>query len=94
MTDQATVLLDDGQKDGVKKVFFGGGFPFFLHTMLLMDSLEYLSPVSPTVFSLERYLQIDVDDIFISKTGIRMKKRDVLVSNVPVQCTWPQTNEF
>ena len=86
VTDQATVLLDDGKKDGVKKVFFGGGFPFFLHTMLFMDSLEYLSPVSPTVFSLERYLQIDVDDIFISKTGIRMKKRDVLVSNIPAFC--------
>ena len=81
--DQATVLLDDGRRDGVKKVFFGGGFPFFLHTMLFMDTLEYLSPVSPTVFALERYLQIDVDDIFISKTGIRMKKRDVLVSYLP-----------
>lgn len=83
VTDQATVLLDDGRKDGVKKVFFGGGFPFFLHTMLFMDSLEYLSPISPTVFSLERYLQIDVDDIFISKSGIRMKKRDVMVSYIP-----------
>lgn len=82
VTEQATVLLDDGRRDGVKKVFFGGGFPFFLHTMLFMDSLEYLSPVSPTVFGLERYLQIDVDDIFISKTGIRMKKRDVLVSKL------------
>lgn len=80
VTEQATILLDDGRRDGIKKVFFGGGFPFFLHTMLFMDSLEYLSPVSPTVFGLERYLQIDVDDIFISKSGIRMKKRDVLVS--------------
>ena len=81
--EQATVLLDDGRKDGVKKVFFGGGFPFFLHTLLFMDSLEYLSPVRPTVFSAERYLQIDIDDIFIAKTGIRMKKEDVLVSVCP-----------
>lgn len=80
VTEQATVILDDGRTDGIKKVFFGGGFPFFLHTMLFMDSLEYLSPVSPTAFSLERYIQIDVDDIFIAKTGIRMKKKDVLVS--------------
>lgn len=48
--------------------------------MLFMDSLEYLSPVNPVVFSLERYLQINVDDIFIAKAGIRMKKKDVLVS--------------
>lgn len=80
VTEQATIILDDGKTDGIKKVFFGGGFPFFLHTMLFMDSLEYLSPVNPVVFSLERYLQIDVDDIFIAKTGIRMKKKDVLVS--------------
>lgn len=77
-TEQASVILDDGKTDGIKKVFFGGGFPFFLHTMLFMDSLEYLSPDSPVVFSLERYLQIDVDDIFIAKSGIRMKKKDVL----------------
>ena len=80
VTEQATIILDDGRRDGIKKVFFGGGFPFFLHTMLFMDSLEYLSPVSPILFSLERYLQIDVDDIFIAKTGIRMKQKDVLVS--------------
>ena len=80
VTEQATIILDDGRRDGIKKVFFGGGFPFFLHTMLFMDSLEYLSAVSPILFSLERYLQIDVDDIFIAKTGIRMKQKDVLVS--------------
>ena len=80
VTEQATIILDDGRRDGIKKVFFGGGFPFYLHTMLFMDSLEYLSPVSPILFSLERYLEIDVDDIFIAKTGIRMKQKDVLVS--------------
>jgi len=42
--------------------------------------LEYLSPVSPVAFSRQRYLQIDVDDIFVAKSGIRMKKKDVLVS--------------
>ena len=49
-TEQATIILDNGRRDGIKKVFFGGGFPFFLHTMLFMDSLEYLSPVSPILF--------------------------------------------
>ena len=49
-TEQATIILENGRRDGIKKVFFGGGFPFFLHTMLFMDSLEYLSPVSPILF--------------------------------------------
>ena len=80
VTEKACIILDNGRKDGIKRVFFGGGFPFFLHTMLFMDSLEYLSPVSPVAFSRQRYLQIDVDDIFVAKSGIRMKKKDVLVS--------------
>lgn len=78
VTEKACIILDNGRKDGIKRVFFGGGFPFFLHTMLFMDSLEYLSPVSPVAFSRQRYLQIDVDDIFVAKSGIRMKKKDVL----------------
>ncbi|XP_015772476.1 PREDICTED: bifunctional heparan sulfate N-deacetylase/N-sulfotransferase 4-like [Acropora digitifera] len=78
VTEKACIILDNGRKDGIKRVFFGGGFPFFLHTMLFMDSLEYLSPVSPIAFSRQRYLQIDVDDIFVAKSGIRMKKKDVL----------------
>ncbi|KAK2560252.1 Bifunctional heparan sulfate N-deacetylase/N-sulfotransferase 4 [Acropora cervicornis] len=78
VTEKACIILDSGRKDGIKRVFFGGGFPFFLHTMLFMDSLEYLSPVSPVAFSRQRYLQIDVDDIFVAKSGIRMKKKDVL----------------
>ena len=80
MTEQATIVLDNGGRDGIKKVFFGGGFPFFLHTMLFMDSLQYLSPVNPIAFSSDRYLQIDVDDIFIAKSGIRIKRTDVKVS--------------
>ena len=75
----ATVVLDDGRRDGVKRVFFGGGFPFFLHIMLFLDSLDYLSPVFMT-HALERYLQIDIDDIFIARTGIRMKRKDVQVT--------------
>lgn len=74
----ATVVLDDRGRDGIKRIFFGGGFPFFLHIMLFLDSLDYLSPVIMT-HGLERYLQIDIDDIFVARTGIRMKRKDVKV---------------
>lgn len=76
--ERATVVLDKGRKDGIRKVFFSGGFPFFLHTMLFLDSLDHLSPVTLT-YSLQRYLQIDVDDIFIGRSGIRIKMEDVVV---------------
>ncbi|EDO34011.1 predicted protein, partial [Nematostella vectensis] len=72
----ASVVIDPGTRDGIQRVFFAGGFPFFLHSMLFMDAVDYLSPM-PLMFSLDRYLQIDVDDIFIGSSGIRMQRRDV-----------------
>lgn len=77
--NRATVVLDSGKKDGVKRVFFSGGFPFFLHTLLFLDAMDYLSPMTLT-FSLDRYLQIDVDDVFIGSTGLRLHRDDVMVS--------------
>ena len=85
--ERATVVLDNGNQDGIRKVFFSGGFPFFLHTLLFLDSLDFLSPVTLT-YSLQRYLQIDVDDIFIGRTGIRIKVEDVSVSTT---CRTPRS---
>ena len=79
--NRATVVLDNGKRDGVKRVFFSGGFPFFLHTLLFLDAMDYLSPMTLT-FSLDRYLQIDVDDVFIGSTGLRLHREDVMVSRV------------
>lgn len=78
--DRVTVLLDSGRKDGVKRVFFAGGFPFFVHTMLFLDSLDFLTSKSLT-FSLNRYLQVDMDDVFIGSTGLRLRREDVMVRN-------------
>lgn len=78
--DRVTVLLDSGKKDGVKRIFFAGGFPFFVHTLLFLDSLDFLAPMKLT-FSLDRYLQVDMDDVFIASTGLRLRREDVMVSN-------------
>ena len=77
--NRVTVALDNGLRDGVKRVFFAGGFPFFLHTLLFLDSIDYLSPITLT-FSLDRYLQVDIDDVFIGGTGLRLHREDVMVS--------------
>lgn len=77
--NRATVVLDDGKLDGVKRVFFSGGFPFFLHTLLFLDAMDYLSPMDLS-FSLDRYLQVDIDDVFIGSTGLRLHRDDVMVS--------------
>lgn len=73
-----TVMLDKGDLDGIKRVYFGNGVRFWLHRMLFIDSLNFLSN---GVFAkpLDRWFLVDVDDIFVGKAGTRMTKNDVQV---------------
>ncbi len=60
----ANVLLDKGEFDGIKRIFFGSDFiEFWLHDLLFVDSLRYLAPVDMGI-SIVRYFSIDIDDIF------------------------------
>ena len=79
--ENATViaaLLDRGLHDGIRRVFFGNLFKFWLHKPMLLDCLSYLSRGKLSL-PLERYIQIDIDDIFVGKAGTRMKAQDVEV---------------
>lgn len=75
----ATVIQDHGMYDGISRVLFGSGLRFWLHRLLLLDSLSYLSKGLLSI-SLERQVLVDIDDIFVGETGIRMWKEDVHVS--------------
>ncbi|XP_068736293.1 bifunctional heparan sulfate N-deacetylase/N-sulfotransferase 4-like [Montipora capricornis] len=72
----ATVLTDIGGLDGIKRVYFGSGLSFWLHKLLFLDALAF---VSRGLFaqSLERRFVVDIDDIFVGRTGIRITKEDV-----------------
>lgn len=74
-----TVMLDKGKLDGVKRVYFGYGVTFWLHRLLFLDALSFLSNgiISKP---LQRWFLVDIDDIFVGKVGIRMNKDDVQVS--------------
>ena len=72
------MLLDNGEKAGIKRIFTTLNSAFFLHGLLFLDALKHLS-VLPTKYTLQRYIQVDIDDIFIAKTGLRLKKPDVKV---------------
>lgn len=74
----ATAVLDLGEVDGISKVLFGYDLNFWLNSVIMMDALSYLS-YGKLDLKLERYIQIDVDDIFVGKEGIRMKVADVEV---------------
>ena len=67
---------DKGQLDGIRRVLFGGGLKFWLHRLLFLDAVSYLSRGRLSV-SLKRYILIDIDDIFVGEKGTRLKNSDV-----------------
>lgn len=77
MLDMETlVMADHGLYDGIRRVIFGGGINFWYHRVLLLDSIGHLSN-GKIISSLDRYIQIDIDDIFVGEVGTRMKLDDV-----------------
>lgn len=72
-------VLDHGLLDGVRRVFFGYNHQLWLHKILFLDALTYLTDGS-IKYSRARYLQIDIDDIFLGKNGTKMTEDDVEVS--------------
>ena len=77
-TKHITALTDLGHLDGIRRVYFGGGLSFWLHKLLFIDALAFVSR-GQFVHSLERRILVDIDDIFVGKTGTRMTKEDVQV---------------
>ncbi|MFT7805961.1 bifunctional heparan sulfate N-deacetylase/N-sulfotransferase 2 [Arapaima gigas] len=72
----ATVVQDLGLYDGIQRVLFGNNLSFWLHKLIFVDAIAYLTG-KRLCLSLERYMLVDVDDIFVGKEGTRMKVSDV-----------------
>ena len=73
-------LYDQGHIDGVRKFFFGVSFwESWLYQLVLVDALQIVSNGNLGLSDLQRYVQVDVDDIFVGKTGRRLVKEDVEV---------------
>jgi hypothetical protein len=60
-------------------MLFGGSLDFWMHHVMLMDCLSYISH-GKLAMTLDRYIQIDIDDVFVGKEGHRFLMEDVLVS--------------
>jgi heparan sulfate N-deacetylase/N-sulfotransferase NDST2 len=73
-----TVVQDHGTYDGIQRIIFGSGLRFWLHRLLFLDALSYLSHGQLSL-SLNRYIMIDVDDIFVGERGTRLTPDDVEV---------------
>ncbi|XP_054572739.1 bifunctional heparan sulfate N-deacetylase/N-sulfotransferase 4 [Eptesicus fuscus] len=72
----ATVVQDLGLHDGIRRVLFGNNLSFWLHKLIFVDAVSFLSGRRLTL-SLDRYLLVDIDDIFVGKEGTRMNVKDV-----------------
>lgn len=75
----ATVIHDLGLHDGIQRIFFGNNLSFWLHKLIFVDALSYLSEKKFTL-PLDRFILVDIDDIFVGKEGTRMNSNDVKVS--------------
>ncbi|XP_073734875.1 bifunctional heparan sulfate N-deacetylase/N-sulfotransferase 2 isoform X2 [Callorhinus ursinus] len=71
-----TVIQDLGLHDGIQRVLFGHGLSFWLHKLVFVDAVAYLTG-KRLCLDLDRYILVDIDDIFVGKEGTRMKVADV-----------------
>ncbi|XP_046899007.1 bifunctional heparan sulfate N-deacetylase/N-sulfotransferase 1-like [Hypomesus transpacificus] len=72
----ASVVQDLGLHDGIQRVLFGNNLNFWLHKLVFVDALAFLTG-KRLALALERHLLVDIDDIFVGKEGTRMKVDDV-----------------
>lgn len=79
----ATVVQDLGLHDGIRRVLFGNNLSFWLHKLIFVDAVSFLSGRRLTL-SLDRYLLVDIDDIFVGKEGTRMNVKDVKVRTLVI----------
>lgn len=76
----ATVMQDLGLHDGIQRVLFGNNLNFWLHKLIFVDAIAYLTG-KRLCLTLDRYILVDIDDIFVGKEGTRMKVSDVEVKS-------------
>lgn len=80
----AAVVQDLGLHDGIQRVLFGNNLNFWLHKLVLVDAISFLTGKRLSL-GLERYVLVDIDDIFVGKEGTRMKVSDVKVNTVAME---------
>ncbi|KAK6034448.1 hypothetical protein COOONC_28045, partial [Cooperia oncophora] len=73
---RAAVVHDRGKMDNVQRVLFGHNITDWTIKMTFLDVLWYTTG-GRIGWSLDRYIQIDIDDIFVGARGTRMVESDV-----------------
>ncbi|KHN88969.1 Bifunctional heparan sulfate N-deacetylase/N-sulfotransferase 1 [Toxocara canis] len=73
--ERAAVVHDRGLADGVERILFGHNFTHWINKIAFVDALRHLGEGSVRI-DLNRFIQIDVDDIFVGMSGSRMTRSD------------------
>lgn len=73
--ERAAVILDKGTSDNIQRILFGHGLSYWMNQIAFIDSIRYMSKGKVDV-GLDRYIQIDVDDVFVGASGGRMVRAD------------------
>ncbi|CAJ0584851.1 unnamed protein product, partial [Mesorhabditis spiculigera] len=72
----AAVIRDLGNDDGVRRILFGHNITSWVTRMAFLDSLRFATQ-GRFGFPLERWIQVDIDDIFVGAKGTRIVAEDV-----------------
>lgn len=74
-------IIDRNSTDSVQRVFFGIPMSLSIAKLLLLDAMHMFSKsYSIMRLSKRRWIQIDIDDIFVAPLGSKMTDSDVQVS--------------
>lgn len=74
------ILTERTVRDGPMNIFIGSPVHFWLTKILVMDFLRLFSRKKILRFDRKRSILIDIDDMFVAPTGLKMIKDDVQVS--------------
>lgn len=74
---RAAVVRDIGMVDGVNRILLGHNVSYWMMRLAFLDSLKFASQ-GRFGFDLNRWIQVDIDDIFVGMRGTRMVASDVL----------------
>uniref|UniRef100_A0A8R1IPM3 HSNSD domain-containing protein n=1 Tax=Caenorhabditis japonica TaxID=281687 RepID=A0A8R1IPM3_CAEJA len=74
--ERAVVVRDKGREDGVERILFGRNLTDFQVKMVFLDSLWWAMGDEKSV-SMDRFIQVDIDDVFVGAQGTRIVEEDV-----------------
>uniref|UniRef100_A0A914YAX4 Heparan sulphate-N-deacetylase domain-containing protein n=1 Tax=Panagrolaimus superbus TaxID=310955 RepID=A0A914YAX4_9BILA len=74
--DAAVAIHDNGSISHVEHIIFGQNLQHFFIKLAFWDALLYMSRGS-YMWSLDTYIQIDIDDVFVGQVGTRLVSEDI-----------------